>query len=508
MGPALRGAVLGAAICCFGAALRAKDTGTHSAALTAHGMDWDSAALRAWDEQDDALLQAIRDLPSLVWFAPLMLNHGYSSEAISFIIGLKNRLGNEGPRLGVRQFAEKANSRVRKDLPKDVRDDLSRLQRAGTGREGWDVAVCHSTPDHLFAGRILCPPRRSRWVVGRTMFETDRLPAQWVPLINALDEVWVTSQFAVKQFSDSGVNRSRIFVMPEAVDVDFYNPSKYENPAGDGNGLFRFLSVFKWEKRKGWDILLRAYFQEFSFNDNVTLIIKTQEYGESDQSSILSQVDHYINGINSSRIPRARYSLRMDDIALQDLPLLYKMANAFVLPTRGEGWGRPTVEAMSMGLPVITTNWGGATEYLSKESSLPLNIDGLTDVEHGTLGWGEGHRWAEPSVTHLQKLMRWAVEHPGQARDLGANARKLMVAKYSPRAVAAQHMLPRLKAIKSQLPTSDGWSHAPAAGVEARRQAGLPVNSRGEPQYIEHTNRRSWRSGAAPPTPEANDDFT
>jgi hypothetical protein len=26
-------------------------------------------------------------------------------------------------------------------------------------------------------------------------------------------------------------------------------------------GQYLFLSVFKWEKRKGWDILLRAYFE-------------------------------------------------------------------------------------------------------------------------------------------------------------------------------------------------------------------------------------------------------
>lgn len=39
------------------------------------------------------------------------------------------------------------------------------------------------------------------------------------------------------------------------------------------------------------------------------------------------------------------------------LPHLYAAADAFVLPSRGEGWGRPHVEAMSMGLPIIATNW-------------------------------------------------------------------------------------------------------------------------------------------------------
>ncbi len=36
-----------------------------------------------------------------------------------------------------------------------------------------------------------------------------------------------------------------------------------------------------------------------------------------------------------------------------DMPSLYKSVDCFVLPSRGEGWGRPQVEAMAMGLPLI-----------------------------------------------------------------------------------------------------------------------------------------------------------
>lgn len=45
-----------------------------------------------------------------------------------------------------------------------------------------------------------------------------------------------------------------------------------------------------------------------------------------------------------------------------DLPALYLAADAFVLPSRGEGWGRPHTEAMAMELPIIATNWSGPTE--------------------------------------------------------------------------------------------------------------------------------------------------
>ena len=54
-----------------------------------------------------------------------------------------------------------------------------------------------------------------------------------------------------------------------------------------------------------------------------------------------------------------------------------------VLPSRGEGWGRPHVEAMAMGLPVIATNWSGPTEYVNEANGYPLPLIGLIPVKEG-----------------------------------------------------------------------------------------------------------------------------
>jgi hypothetical protein len=40
-----------------------------------------------------------------------------------------------------------------------------------------------------------------------------------------------------------------------------------------------FLSVFKWEARKGWDVLLDAYLTEFTAGDPVELHIMTKPFG-------------------------------------------------------------------------------------------------------------------------------------------------------------------------------------------------------------------------------------
>eukprot|EP00933_Yihiella_yeosuensis_P071251 TRINITY_DN7945_c0_g1_i1.p1 TRINITY_DN7945_c0_g1~~TRINITY_DN7945_c0_g1_i1.p1 ORF type:complete len:341 (+),score=54.94 TRINITY_DN7945_c0_g1_i1:140-1024(+) len=279
------------------------------------------------------------------------------------------------------------------------------------------------------------------------MYETDRLPDSWVSRISVMDEVWVPSHFAVEQFASSGIPRGKIFVVPEAVDTYFFDPSKHEpldltlekKPA-----LFRFLSVFKWEKRKGWDLLLRAYFEEFTYDDPVILIIKTQSFhsGDDFDKKVKKALADATSFAASGSKP-ARYKLFAEDLDLAELPRLYRAADAFVLPSRGEGWGRPHVEAMSMGLPIIATNWGGSMEFLSENCSLPLKIDGLEEVEEGQ--GPKGHKWAVPSMSHLRKLMRWTASNQDQAEALGKAARHEMVTRFSPQAIVEGYVLPRLR---------------------------------------------------------------
>ncbi|MGL5078679.1 MAG: glycosyltransferase, partial [Waterburya sp.] len=56
-------------------------------------------------------------------------------------------------------------------------------------------------------------------------------------------------------------------------------------------------------------------------------------------------------------------------IADQDLPVLYRCADAFVFPSIKEGWGLVLLEAIASGLPVITANIPPFTEFLSHQSA-------------------------------------------------------------------------------------------------------------------------------------------
>ena len=110
-------------------------------------------------------------------------------------------------------------------------------------KERASIVICHSLPTNwvgaAWAGEP-CPPDARQhgyvYLVGRTMFETDRLPEGFVPRCNAMNEVWVPSEFSRGVFAASGVDPRKLRVVPEGVNTTFFDPERYRParlPVGD-----------------------------------------------------------------------------------------------------------------------------------------------------------------------------------------------------------------------------------------------------------------------------------
>ena len=109
---------------------------------------------------------------------------------------------------------------------------------------------------------------RPLWVISRTMTEGDLAPEQAECLRNA-DEVWVPTWWHVERFVAAGVPRPQLRVVPEPVELETFAPhAASASAAAVPSRPFVFLSNFKWEQRKGWDLLLRAYWAEFKSETN------------------------------------------------------------------------------------------------------------------------------------------------------------------------------------------------------------------------------------------------
>jgi len=177
-------------------------------------------------------------------------------------------------------------------------------------------------------------------------------------------------------------------------------------------------------------ILTNAYHSSGDFEAQVERFISTDSYLAGRVAEARP-----IAGARGRPLPKVVFLAR---VAQSELPSVYQQAHAFVLPSRGEGWGRPHVEAMAMGLPVVATNWSGPTEYLTERNGYPLPLDDdqpLVQVREGAF---KGHLWANPSVRHLRALLRDIKTNPSKAKAKGLLARREMVEKYSPAVLGQQ----------------------------------------------------------------------
>ncbi|KAG7389363.1 hypothetical protein PHYPSEUDO_010491 [Phytophthora pseudosyringae] len=450
--------------------------------------------------------------PAVLWYAPFLSGGGYCSEAHAYVVSVDAALDASGVssdsastagsqvapgaaqdaetaatleppfELLVTQHGDSLNPSFIRDLPEDMRATLEqhwveerdlywRLKHRKIA-----LAVCHSEPGawepaHYMTSR--CPPQGALYTVGRTMFETDRVPKGWPDRMNKMDEVWVPTKFQEKVFVDGGVRPEAVKVVPEVVDVDFFDPRKVDKVYDlAGEAAFEvtatttvFLSIFKWEERKAWRVLLKAYFQAFTADEDVVLVLLTNGYHSTSSSAddFMKVIDEFaLEAVGKKLDELPHVHVLPPHVPQESMPSLYKAANAFVLPSRGEGWGRPHVEAMAMERPVIATFWSGTTEYMTEENSYPLNIDGLIEITEGAF---RGHMWADPSVKHLQELLRRIKEHPEEAVAKGKQARKDMVEKYSP-GIVGEIVLGHITRILEHVAAEEEAAEAAAAHEE------------------------------------------
>ncbi|KAK3035293.1 hypothetical protein RJ639_034816 [Escallonia herrerae] len=385
--------------------------------------------------------------------APFLCGGGYSSEAWSYILALKTKLEkNPFFRLRIEQHGDLESIEFWEGLPDEMKKLAFELYQTECAMNE-TIVVCHSEPGAWYPAlfqTLPCPPTgygEFKYVVGRTMFETDRVNPEHVRRCNQMDSVWVPTDFHVSTFVQSGVDPSKVVKIVQPVDLEFFDPLKYEplDIASLGTLVlgstdmntsqkkqFVFLSVFKWEYRKGWDVLLQSYLKEFSGVNGVALCLLTNPY-HSDRN-FGNKIVEFVEDSDLERPVSGWAPIYVIDthIPQTDLPRLYKAASAFVLPSRGEGWGRPLVEAMAMSLPVIATNWSGPTEYLRGGNSYPLPVDRMTEVMEGPF---KGHLWAEPSIDKLRILMRHVMCNPEEAKTKGMQAREDMINRFSPEVV-------------------------------------------------------------------------
>lgn len=358
----------------------------------------------------------------ITWVGPVFEPGGYGQVARNFVL----EIIRQGIPLKIVPIAQR-----RATLDDLTQEEKNRLTAAVyTEVPENTVRILHMSPDG-FPYHI---DREAAANVGYTIFETDRIPAGWVEPCNLLDEVWVPTQFNMRTFAQSGVNANKLRLLPYGVEV-----SRLQR-VGDSLGLhapdeFVFLYVCAFDFRKGIDLLLEAYLQEFKRTDKVRLWLKTwtppyagvesagdwieAEYGERIFSSDAPQID-IIEGYGQA----------------DDLIRMYQDCSLYITTDRANGWGMPPMEAMALGKPAATIDWSGSTEFMKEGSALLIRPTGRMEPVHPMLAGARpeiyaGHQWAEVSVEEVRRVMRYAYDNPEPLAEIARKGQESILKDFS-----------------------------------------------------------------------------
>jgi glycosyltransferase involved in cell wall biosynthesis len=247
--------------------------------------------------------------------------------------------------------------------------------------------------------RNLYPPRVADSDAGLTFlysfWEDSLLPDKWIQDFNRhLDAVLVPSKHVEKVFRDSGLTIP-VHTVGAGIEERFFDVGPRRGHPFSG-APFTFLNVSSGFPRKGIDVLLRSFFEEFDGSDGVRLIVKTFP---NIHNTVADQIKELT--LKVANPPEVVHIDR--DLASHEIDELYRAADCLVYPTRCEGFGLPVAEAMAQKIPVIVTGYSGPVDFCSQDTAFLLNYQLRPSGSHVAV---PGAMWAEPDPNHLRELMR------------------------------------------------------------------------------------------------------
>lgn len=188
-------------------------------------------------------------------------------------------------------------------------------------------------------------------------------------LIRYIDAFVSISEFTKQKFlAWSGVHPDKVFILPNAIDMSLYGPGPKNPELVDRYGL-RNKTVIMTLGR------LVSHERYKGFDEVIDLI-----------PNLLKEVPDIIYIIVGDGDDRGRIEQKVVSLGISDKVIFtglipesekadhYRLADAYIMPSRGEGFGFVFLEAMACGIPVIASKVDGSREAV-RDGSLGTLVD-------------------------------------------------------------------------------------------------------------------------------------
>ena len=281
--------------------------------------------------------------------------------------------------------------------------------------------------------------------VGYWFWELEKLPREWEPSIEHVDEIWAPTSFVA-----AAVRRStskQLTLIPTPIQA---NPLRGYTRAEFGLPLNRFAFLFSFDfnsfiARKNPEAVIGAFRLAFPPTRSDALLIIKSVNGANQPEKLRALKD--LIGNDERIVIRDEFFTRDQILGLQSV------IDCYVSLHRSEGLGLGLAECMYQGKPVIGTGYSGNLDFMNENNSALVKYS-LVPVREGEYLYHDpDFFWADPDVKHAASLMRKMVEDASWRERLAAQGQHDIRTKFSLTATA-ERIRERLQAIGALDPPS------------------------------------------------------
>lgn len=285
------------------------------------------------------------------------------------------------------------------------------------------------------------------------VIETTEASAEFIEGCNRMDLNIVSSEHSkstlqavydkLDQKSKQKIGEVKL-TKPVEVLFEGFDPSIYDNKAevhqsvkdvmGSVKEPFAYLFVGHWlqgnigHDRKNVSGLIHTFLNTFKNKKNKpALILKTSitAPGITNVHELRKRIEMIKGMINSKNLPNV-YILD-GDLSDEEMNSLYNhpKVKAHLSFTRGEGFGRPLLEACVSGKPIIASNWSGHLDFLHPDYNFLVGGE-LQQVDKSAANkWIlESSKWFGINLGEAGGVMKWIYDNYKKAVERSRKNRK------------------------------------------------------------------------------------
>ncbi len=183
-------------------------------------------------------------------------------------------------------------------------------------------------------------------------------------VLKKADYVLVVNQTLNDKVLELGINPDKVYITPNAVDVEKFNPKKKELPS-DVNIIH--------------DKPVILFVGNLVFQKGVKFLLEAKKLMKSDVKLVVVG-----DGPLRHELEMKVQDDNIQDVffagARRDVDQIMPSADIFVLPSISEGFPITILEAMASGLPVVATNVGGISEVMNEQVGIMVNPSSPTEL--------------------------------------------------------------------------------------------------------------------------------